>query len=569
MLNGSTPALSQNSQYTPRLQLCRITTLTSGTMPASCTDAQHVGNVMDRSYDFHLSAGNNGDVFAITNYRDSTRSQAFTYDALNRLTSGWSSANTGTYSWGENYTIDAWGNLQIAPMGNKAHGGYFPNGSDVTNRPIGLGYDAAGNMTNYTAPGQYVYDAENRLSSTAGTSYIYDGNGERVLKSNTSSGAPIKRYWSMGGNTLAEGDGSGNLTAEYVYFGGKRVARIDLPANTVHYYLSDHLGSTSIVASATGTVEEESDYSPFGTEVIVTGPAVNELKFTGMRRDTESQLDYFGARYYSKAFGRFLTPDWSTNPVPVPYGNFYNPQSLNLYGFVGGNPMSKVDIDGHQSSAVLFYAPITCGFCDPIRNAYHEIRTNPRQAANDAGRAFVAFAQSFVNLLPYGDNKPYSGYKPPAGAPAPSSAVGQLTIVSLGIATAAAPVPKGAGAAEIVNLTTALKTPSLIGFSTMESAMIGKSMDTLSGLGYDLSGMEQLVKADMPPSHVAMSLSTPPTGAALGDAAFSSQEMLDHTLEEELLHLGQDLSNQPLGRGDAAANEAAVDAVRKIPEPPK
>jgi hypothetical protein len=60
----------------------------------------------------------------------------------------------------------------------------------------------------------------------------------------------------MGGNTLAEGDGSGNLTAEYIYFGGKRVARIDLPANTVHYYLSDHLGSTSIVASAAGAIEE-------------------------------------------------------------------------------------------------------------------------------------------------------------------------------------------------------------------------------------------------------------------------------------------------------------------------
>jgi len=37
-------------------------------------------------------------------------------------------------------------------------------------------------------------------------------------------------------------------------------------------YLSDHLGSTSIVASATGTVEEESDYYPFGTEVVVSGP---------------------------------------------------------------------------------------------------------------------------------------------------------------------------------------------------------------------------------------------------------------------------------------------------------
>jgi len=31
----------------------------------------------------------------------------------------------------------------------------------------------------------------------------------------------------------------------------------------------------------------------------------------------------------------------------VPYADFGDPQSLNLYGFVGGNPASKADPDGH------------------------------------------------------------------------------------------------------------------------------------------------------------------------------------------------------------------------------
>jgi RHS repeat-associated protein len=356
LVNGSTPALNQNFQYTPRLQLCRITILTSGTLPTSCTDTQNIGNIMDRGYDFHAGNGtagsgsDNGNVFGITNYRDTTRSQSFTYDALNRLTSGWSSANTGTYSWGENYSIDAWGNLQISPMGGKAHGGTFQLSGNAQNRPTGMNYDAAGNLMSYLSA-TYTYDPENRLSSTAGMSYTYDGNGERVLKSNTSTGAAVKRYWSMGGNTLAEGDGSGNLTAEYIYFGGKRVARINLSANTVHYYLSDHIGSTSIVVSAAGTVEEESDYYPFGTEVVFTGPGVNEMKFTGKRRDAESQLDYFGARYYSDAYGRFLTPDWSAQPVPIPYADLTNPQSLNLYEYVNNNPPGHVDKDGHFSDA--------------------------------------------------------------------------------------------------------------------------------------------------------------------------------------------------------------------------
>src|SRR5207342_2548231 len=106
-----------------------------------------------------------------------------------------------------------------------------------------------------------------------------------------------------------EDDGTGNLTAEYIYFGGKRVARIDLPGNTVHYYFSDHLGSTSIVASAAGSVEEESDYYPFGTEVVVTGPGMNRYKFTGKERDTETGLDLMGHRYYGSVLGRFISTD--------------------------------------------------------------------------------------------------------------------------------------------------------------------------------------------------------------------------------------------------------------------
>jgi RHS repeat-associated protein len=360
-LNGSTPNLNSSFQYNPRLQLCRITTLTSGTSPTSCTDSQHIGNVMDRGYDFHLGNGtsgsgtDNGNVMAITNYRDTSRSQGFTYDQLNRITAGWSSANTGNYSWGENYAIDAWGNLQISPMGGKAHGGNFAHSGTVQNQPAGLGYDAAGNLTNYSSAGQYVYDPENRLLSTAGMSYTYDGNGERVLKSQTVGGAAVKRYWSMGGNTFAEDDGSGNLTAEYIYFGSARIARIDLPANTVHYYLSDHLKSTSIVTSAAGTVEEESDYYPFGSEVPVTGSGTNHYKFTGKERDSETGLDEFPARYYGSSLGRWITAD------PLPWIQWQqgkeddqkkfavfllNPQNFNMYAYVLNNPLNHTDPTG-------------------------------------------------------------------------------------------------------------------------------------------------------------------------------------------------------------------------------
>ena len=45
--------------------------------------------------------------------------------------------------------------------------------------------------------------------------------------------------------------------------------------------------------------------------------------------------------------GRFMTPDWSGVPVPVPYANLTNPQTLNQYTIVRDNPETFADLDGH------------------------------------------------------------------------------------------------------------------------------------------------------------------------------------------------------------------------------
>jgi RHS repeat-associated protein len=63
-------------------------------------------------------------------------------------------------------------------------------------------------------------------------------------------------------------------------------------------------------------------------------------RFTAKERDAESGLDYFGARYYGSALGRFTSPD---NGVDQDAGD---PQSWNLYSYVRNNPLSNVDPDG-------------------------------------------------------------------------------------------------------------------------------------------------------------------------------------------------------------------------------
>src|SRR5215475_11519878 len=131
----------------------------------------------------------------------------------------------------------------------------------------------------------------------------------------------------------------------YVYFNGKRVARND--SSGASYYFSDHLKTASVITDSAGNIKAESDYYPWGGELQFVNNDSNHYKFTGKERDSETGLDYFGARYYSNGLGRWVSADWSAVPVPVPYADFGDPQSLNLYQFVGGNPASKADPDGH------------------------------------------------------------------------------------------------------------------------------------------------------------------------------------------------------------------------------
>ncbi len=89
------------------------------------------------------------------------------------------------------------------------------------------------------------------------------------------------------------------------------------------------------------------DYYPFGELISCGGTSTTTHKFTGKERDSESNLDNFGARYDSSAMGRFMTPDWAAKATPIPYATLDNPQSLNLYGYVLNNPVSHIDPDGH------------------------------------------------------------------------------------------------------------------------------------------------------------------------------------------------------------------------------
>ncbi|HEY2495880.1 MAG TPA: RHS repeat-associated core domain-containing protein [Candidatus Angelobacter sp.] len=115
----------------------------------------------------------------------------------------------------------------------------------------------------------------------------------------------------------------------------------------VFYYFSDRLKNASVITDAVGNIKSESDYYPWGGELQFTNNDSNHYKFTGKERDSETGLDYFGARYDSNGLGRFATPDWAAKATTVPYAEFADPQSLNLYSYVRNLPTTRFDADGH------------------------------------------------------------------------------------------------------------------------------------------------------------------------------------------------------------------------------
>jgi RHS repeat-associated protein len=245
------------------------------------------------------------------------------------------------------------------------------------------------------------------------------------------------------GEVLAETDLTGTINEEYVYFGGVRIARVDRPTNLVTYFFSNHLGTASATAHADGTVTGQTDYYPFGGVAFSSGTDANHFRFTGKERDNETCnpgacLDYFGARHYSFTIGRFMTPDWAAKPTDVPYANFGNPQSLNLYSYTQNNPATFGDPDGH-----------CCDWNDVVQtvggvvnalNQNNGINTGSSLPENGLGRAIgdeISFAQGIGQMI--GGSTMVVGGAGEALGTSPAAATGVGAVIpAAGVATAVA-----------------------------------------------------------------------------------------------------------------------------------
>jgi RHS repeat-associated protein len=108
-----------------------------------------------------------------------------------------------------------------------------------------------------------------------------------------------------------------------------------------YFYLYDGKGNVTTIVDSSQSVVATYQYNAFGRLMHTTGTLDQPYQFSTKRYDTGTGLNYYGYRFYSPVIERWLNRD----PLGEAGG-------INLYGFVGGDPVNGVDPWG--------FAPTEC-----------------------------------------------------------------------------------------------------------------------------------------------------------------------------------------------------------------
>ena len=171
---------------------------------------------------------------------------------------------------------------------------------------------------------------------------------QKVWNNTAGTGTPATylKYLYDGWNLIAELDGNNSLVRSYTWgldlsgtaqeaggVGG--LLMVNAGSGGVHFPAHDLNGNVmGLVNAADGNISAKYEYGPFGEVFCSVGDMakVNPFGFSTQYTDSETDLVYYGYRYYSPALGRWLSRD----PIEEKGG-------LNLYGFVNNDPVNKWD----------------------------------------------------------------------------------------------------------------------------------------------------------------------------------------------------------------------------------
>jgi len=325
-------SIGETRVYDGRLRLCAITdgVIYKVGIPSNTLNQCQQGSINGYAPDGEIVLAN-----------DSVNGNwTYSYDAFNRL------AAASATGQGYSYAYDRFGNRWQQNGPHSAQPGF-----DANNHIVGLGmtYDAAGNETN-DGTSAYTYDSENRIisavnNSTGTSSYQYGADGRRIRKATAAAGT-VDFLYDLSGHEIAQVTSSGGWTRGEIYAGGRHLGTYTGGASGNTYFtFADWLGTERArsVAGVTTACETITNI-PFGDWLTAAGSCgdPSPMHFTGKERDSESGIDYFGARYYASNMGRWTSPD----PSGLLFAAPSNPQSFNLGAYVENNPINGIDTDG-------------------------------------------------------------------------------------------------------------------------------------------------------------------------------------------------------------------------------
>jgi RHS repeat-associated protein len=199
-----------------------------------------------------------------------------------------------------------------------------------------------------------VYDEENRLTSVSGAataSFVYDGDGNRVK---SVVGATTTYFVGSHYET------SGGVVTRYYLAGGTRVAI--RTGSAFYWLLSDHLGSTSKVATSTGALHSQQLYKAWGESRYTSGTLPTRYTYTGQYSyANDFGLVFYGSRFYDPLLARWTSPD---SIIPQGQGTL----AWDRYSYVNNSPLNYTDPTGHFLESFLDIASIAYDIYDISQN---------------------------------------------------------------------------------------------------------------------------------------------------------------------------------------------------------
>ncbi|CAB5496561.1 RHS repeat-associated core domain-containing protein [Bathymodiolus thermophilus thioautotrophic gill symbiont] len=207
-------------------------------------------------------------------------------------------------------------------------------------------FDTNGNLLNLDNIGKLNWHYNNTLAKlvkqdkiNAIEYYVYDHQGNRVrtvIESNHQAQSQKTYLPSLDILTNIN-----NPQINTLHIGTHILSEQTKDSAQTRYQLSSHLQTNTLELNDQAKIISYEHYYPYGGTAIIAGKDKTQVqqkryRYTGKERDDSSGLCYYGARYLAPWLARWISPDLAGSV-----------DGLNLYVYVGNNPLKYTDPTGH------------------------------------------------------------------------------------------------------------------------------------------------------------------------------------------------------------------------------